>query len=357
MTNATVSFDGEVIFNTGMTGYHEILTDPSYTGQVVMMTYPHIGNYGDDDDWSEIGPEMGRHSAPGIKARGLIVRSFHDGPVPDGRMTLDEFMKKHGVCGISDVDTRGITLKTRREGSRNGVIIAAADEAGTAPEGEILETVLEYLKNMPDMAGADLTGEVGTGEVEVYNRAGSPHVALLDCGVKMNIIRELENRGCRITVLPAGSDAAAVRESGADALLLSNGPGDPEPLDSQAALAAGLIGKMPLWGICLGHQVLSRAIGGRTYKMSFGHHGVNHPVRDEKTGRVFVTSQNHGFAVDEKSLPEGFTVRFRNANDQSVEGIESREKKLLCVQHHPEASPGPVDSEWVFDAFLETLED
>ena len=198
---------------------------------------------------------------------------------------------------------------------------------------------------------------MGTGEAETHNPGGSPHVALLDCGVKMNILRELQSRGCRVTVLPAGSDAAAVRGSGADALLFSNGPGDPEPLENQAGLAAELIGEIPLWGICLGHQVLSRAIGGKTYKMSFGHHGVNHPVRDEKTGRVFVTSQNHGFAVDENSLPDGYTVRFRNANDGSVEGIENTEKKLLCVQHHPEASPGPVDSECVFDACLESLED
>lgn len=357
LMNAAVSFDGEVIFNTGMTGYHEILTDPSYTGQVVMMTYPHIGNYGDDDDWSEIGPEKGRRDAPGIKARGLVVRSFHDGPVPDGRMTLDEFMKKHAVCGISEVDTRGVTLKTRQEGSRNGVIVAAVDDAGTAPGGKALESVRDYLGSMPSMKGADLTGDVGIGEMKVINRDGTPHVALVDCGVKMNIIRELESRGCRISVLPAVSNAAAVRASGADALLLSNGPGDPQPLDDQAKLASELIGEIPLWGICLGHQVISRAIGGSTYKMRFGHHGVNHPVRDEKTGRVFVTSQNHGFAVDEKSLPEGYTVRFRNANDGSVEGIENTAKKLLCVQHHPEASPGPVDSKWVFDAFLETLED
>ena len=356
LTKTAVSFDGEVIFNTGMTGYHEILTDPSYTGQVVMMTYPHIGNYGDDDAWSEIGPESGRDGAPGIKARGLVVRAFHNGPVPEGRMTLDHFMKKNSVCGISDVDTRGITLKIRREGSRNGVIVAA-ENSGAAPSGADLDAIMDYLKSMPSMSGSDLTDQVGTGETAIYNPSGSPNVVLLDCGLKMNIIRELEKRGCRITVLPAGAGSDQVKSAAADALLLSNGPGDPEPLESQAALAAELLGEIPLWGICLGHQVLARAIGGRTYKMSFGHHGVNHPVRDEKTSRVFVTSQNHGFAVDEASLPEGFTVRFRNANDGSIEGIEGAEKKLLCVQHHPEASPGPVDSAWVFDAFLETLED
>jgi carbamoyl-phosphate synthase small subunit len=205
------------------------------------------------------------------------------------------------------------------------------------------------------MAGQNLTTEVGTGTVAIFNEEGSPHIALLDCGVKMNIIRELEGRGCRISVLPSDSTTADVLELNPDALLLSNGPGDPEPLEGPAAIAGELMGRIPLWGICLGHQVLARAAGGSTYKMKFGHHGLNHPVKDETTGRVFVSSQNHGFAVAEDSLPEGLDVRFRNANDGSVEGLENKENRLLCVQHHPEASPGPVDSSWVFDAFLETL--
>ncbi len=355
LANADVSFDGEVIFNTGMTGYHEILTDPSYTGQIVLMTYPHIGNYGDDDSWSEIGPESGREGLPGIKAGGLVVRSVYDGRVPAGRIKLNEFLKKNGVCGISEVDTRGLTLKLRSEGSRNGIIV------GAGPNGDLSEeekkAALLYLQSLPSMAGADLTGKVGTAEVSAINPEGKIHVALLDCGLKMNIIRELVSRNARVTVLPSKTTLEDIQTLKPDALLLSNGPGDPEPLESQASLAAGLLGKIPLWGICLGHQILSRAIGGKTYKMSFGHHGLNHPVRDEKTGRVFVTSQNHGFAVDEASLPDGFTVRFRNANDGSVEGIENTDLKLICVQHHPEASPGPDDSSWIFDLFLETLED
>lgn len=346
------AFDGEVIFNTGMTGYHETLTDPSYTGQIVMMTYPHIGNYGDDDEWSEVGPERGGPRGGGVRARGLVVRSVHRGPVPRGRRTVSDFLLEHRVCGISEVDTRALTLHFRDKGSCNGIIVRSS---GALSQDE-LAAAAAYLKSMPSMIGRDLTGEAGVDETETVNPGGSPHVALLDCGVKMNIIRELTRRGCRVTVLPSGISAREVKECGADAFLISNGPGDPDPLDKPAALAAGLTGAMPLWGICLGHQLLARAVGASTYKMRFGHHGVNHPVRDEETGRVFVTSQNHGFAVDEKSLPEGCRVRFRNANDGSVEGIENPRIGVYCVQHHPEASPGPADSGWVFDWFLETLE-
>ena len=354
LAEAKAPFGGEVIFNTGMTGYHEILTDPSYTGQIVMMTYPHIGNYGDDDAWSEIGPERGRSPRRGIKVQGLVVRSFHDGGVPQGRQTLSSFLSTHMVSGISEVDTRGLTLKTRREGSRNGVIVSVKN--GSPTESQMI-LVMQYLQRMPSMNGRDLTGEVGIGIKEVHNPDGEPHVALLDCGMKMNILRELTQRGCCVTVLPSGAMTQDVLNLNADAFLISNGPGDPEPLEGPTSVAKDLLGRMPLWGICLGHQVLSRAAGAHTYKMSFGHHGVNHPVRDESTGRVFVTSQNHGFAVDEKSLPDGFTVRFRNANDGSVEGLENKKLKLLCVQHHPEASPGPVDSSWIFDSFLDTIKE
>jgi len=347
------SFSGELIFNTGMTGYHEILTDPSYTGQIVLFTYPHIGNYGTDDEWSETGPEK-HENRRSVKAGGLVVRSFYDGPVPGGRRTLDDFLKANNICGICDVDTRKLTLRLRNEGSRNALIIKAGTALSSLSENE-RDLSLSYLHSLPAMTGLNLTGDVGTGTLEVFNGKGSPHIALLDCGVKMNIIRELEDRGCRVSLLPSNSSISDVLGVKPDALLLSNGPGDPEPLEGPAAIAGELMGKLPLWGICLGHQVLARAAGGSTYKMKFGHHGLNHPVKDETTGRVFVSSQNHGFAVDEKSLPADVTVRFRNANDNSVEGLENRKLKMLCVQHHPEASPGPVDSSWVFDAFLETL--
>lgn len=351
--NEEASFSGEVIFNTGMTGYHEILTDPSYTGQMVLFTSPHIGNYGDDDIWSEIGPEQSRKGVRGIMPGGLIVRSLYDGPVPEGRKCLDDFLKENGICGISDVDTRGLTLKLRCEGSKNGIIVRPANDDVLDDAG--MNEAMAFVVKMPSMTGLNLTGEVGTDTLVTFNEKGAPHVALLDCGVKMNIIRELTERGCRVSVLPSDSGVSDVLRLKPDALLLSNGPGDPEPLEGPAAVAEQLLGKLPLWGICLGHQVLARAAGASTYKMRFGHHGLNHPVRDEKTGRVFVTSQNHGFAVDEKSLPEGFEVRFRNTNDGSVEGLENTELKFICVQHHPEAAPGPVDSAWVFDTFLDTL--
>jgi carbamoyl-phosphate synthase small subunit len=349
----TVSFSGELIFNTGMTGYHEILTDPSYTGQLILMTYPHIGNYGDDKEWSEVGPEQDGKSSIQIKARGLVVRSVYDGPVPEGRQSLVDFLSENDICGISDIDTRALTLKLRSEGSRNGIIVRPNSESGI--KDTEVTAAENYVKNLPTMVGQDLTAWVGTQKPEIFNEKGVPHVALLDCGVKMNIIRELVDRGCRVTVLPSISGKSDIMSIKPDVLLLSNGPGDPEPLEGMASVAASLMGKLPLWGICLGHQVLARAAGASTYKMSFGHHGVNHPVRDEKTGRVFVTSQNHGFAVDEKTLPEGFKVRFRNANDGSIEGLENIEMKLFCVQHHPEAAPGPIDSAWVFDSFLDTL--
>ena len=346
------AFDGEVIFNTGMTGYHEILTDPSYTGQIVMMTYPHIGNYGDDDEWSEVGPERGGPRGGGVRARGLVVRSVHRGPVPPGRQSVSDFLLRHRVCGISEVDTRALTLHFRDKGSCIGIIVRAPSSPLSEDDRA---AAAAYLKSMPPMTGRNLIGEAGVDEAETVNPEGSPHIALLDCGVKMNIIRELTRRGCRVTVMPSGAGAREVKASGADAFLISNGPGDPEPLDGPAALARDLIGGMPLWGICLGHQLLARAAGASTYKMTFGHHGMNHPVRDEETGRVFVTSQNHGFAVDETTLPPGCRVRFRNANDGSVEGLENPAAGVYCVQHHPEASPGPADSGWVFDWFLETL--
>ncbi|MCG8452055.1 MAG: glutamine-hydrolyzing carbamoyl-phosphate synthase small subunit [Spirochaetales bacterium] len=350
LTGTSMSFDGEVIFNTGMTGYHEILTDPSYAGQIVTMTAPHIGNYGCDSRWDEGSNPEG----PVMAARGLVVRAVHDGPVPQGRISLPEYMKAQGVCGISGVDTRALTLKIRNQGSCNGVIVALAP-------GEKLEDLKQaatrYLATMPEMGGLNLADDSGSSQERVLQPEGHPHVALLDCGAKANILRCLERRGCKITVLPPRTSGQRVRELAPDALLFSNGPGDPGALDAQPALAEELLGRLPLWGICLGHQILARAAGAKTIKMRFGHHGVNHPVRDEKTGRVFVTSQNHGFAVDESTLPEGMTVRFRNANDGSIEGLEDKKNCLLCVQHHPEAAPGPADSEWIFDAFLSTLKE
>jgi len=344
---------GEVVFNTGMSGYHEILTDPSYTGQLVTMTYPHIGNYGTDDLWSENGPEA--ETRKDVKVSGFIVRSVYDGPVPEGRIPLNAYLVRNGISGISGIDTRSLTLRLRDLGSCNGMIVRAADDEAGWTDGDLEKTV-SFLKGRPSMEGQNLIGGVGTGVAHEVEGSG-PHIALIDCGIKANILRELETRSCRVTLLPSDTDMDAIDRISPDGVFLSNGPGDPAVLKHQIDLASAVLGKYPLVGICLGHQIIGQAIGAETYKMKFGHHGCNHPVRDEDSGRVFVTSQNHGFAVREESLPEGVAVRFRNANDGSVEGLEWKEKKLMCVQFHPEAAPGPVDSSWIFDAFLETVKE
>lgn len=342
---------GEVVFNTAMSGYHEVLTDPSYTGQIVTMTYPHIGNYGSLDEWSEIGPETGARR-DGVKAAGFVLRDVYRGPVPGGRETLDSFLARHQTPGISDVDTRGLTLKLRDEGSKKGVIVQAA---GPALADSDTSRVLEVLSAVPDMLGRNLVTAVGSVQITEINSEGSPHIALIDCGAKANIIRELVARECKLTLVPSTTTRADLDALRPDALFVSNGPGDPAVLDSMISLLESQVGTRPLLGICLGHQLLAEAIGGKTYKMKFGHHGVNHPVRDEITKRVFVTSQNHGFAVDETSLPSDAQVWFRNANDKTVEGLVYPKLRIATSQFHPEACPGPEDASWIFDSFIKTV--
>jgi carbamoyl-phosphate synthase small subunit len=344
---------GEVVFNTAMSGYHEVLTDPSYTGQLVAMTYPHIGNYGCDPEWSEIGPEN-EHEGPGVKPGAFIVRRVYNGPVPEGRISLDQFLRENDTPGISGIDTRALTLKLRDEGSRNGILFQPAGESASSDEITAAGAVLEAF---PAMVGRDLVIEVGSRAIVSINEAGSPHIALYDCGIKANIIRELIRHNCRISVIPSDFSADQLDRVGADALFVSNGPGDPAVLSHQIELIRASIGRRPVLGICLGHQLIAEALGAETYKMKFGHHGVNHPVRDEITKRVFVTSQNHGFAVDEKSLPAGCDVWFRNANDKSIEGLVMQEKRILTTQFHPESAPGPFDSHWIFDSFLDVVRD
>jgi carbamoyl-phosphate synthase small subunit len=343
---------GEVVFNTAMSGYHEVLTDPSYTGQLVTMTYPHIGNYGSLDEWSEIGPETGVRR-DGVKAAGFILRDLYRGPVPEGRQTLDGFLHRNRTPGISDVDTRGLTLKLRDEGSKKGLIVRG-DKDGL--EEAEKRRILDYLAHVPEMLGRNLVTEVGALQVTQVNPHGSPHIALLDCGAKANILRELSKRGCKLTLLPSTTTAQELDRLGPDALFVSNGPGDPAVLESMVELLKSQLGRRPLLGICLGHQLLAEAMGAKTYKMKFGHHGVNHPVRDELTKRVFVTSQNHGFAVDETTLPEDATVWFRNANDKTIEGLMASDLRVATSQFHPEACPGPEDAAWIFTKFIETAQ-
>ena len=345
--------DGEVVFNTGMSGYHEILTDPSYTGQIVMMTYPHIGNYGDSDEWTEVGPEQSERKT--IKARGLVVRSVYRGGVYDKRKTLDDFLKENSICGISDIDTRALTLKLRDEGSMKGCIVRCTFENGK-PEKSVYDEAMNHLKDMPDMQGQNLIGGVGTEQIETINADGKMSMAVIDCGIKANIIRELTKRGVSVKLFPSTASAEEILQSGVSGVLISNGPGDPAVLKAQIDLAAALADKIPLFGICLGHQLISLALGAETYKMKFGHHGINNPVRDELTGKVFVSSQNHGFAVKAESLPGNVKLWFMNANDKSVEGIISRARKIASVQFHPEAAPGPVDTSWIFDEYIKIAE-
>lgn len=352
-TKLTEKAAGEVVFNTGMAGYHEILTDPSYTGQIVVMTYPMIGNYGTDEDWTEIGPEADDRS--GIKTAGFVARKVYAGPLPSGRVSIDDFLKNNNTPGIFDIDTRGLTLKIRDFGSKNGVIVSTADGSSSLSE-EDLSVCVDVLSKFPPMEGRNLIGNVGVVEPVVQNPDGKPHFVLVDCGIKANIIRELLKRGCRITILPSDAAAEDILKVQADALLLSSGPGDPAVLDDLVKTTASLIGKIPVYGVCLGHQLISLALGAKTKKMKFGHHGVNHPVRDEFTGKVCVTSQNHGFVVDEESLPESVEVWFRNANDKSIEGIRHKTLPVMCAQFHPEAAPGPRDSSWIFDRFVDSIQ-
>jgi len=341
---------GQVVFNTGMSGYHEILTDPSYAGQIVVMTYPLIGNYGSDPDWNEGGPEknLGRRA---VKAAGFVVKDLYEGPVPKGRISLDEFLGKEGVPGITGVDTRRLTLRLRDGGTPSGLILGLPAGAADFSKKQI-DKAIAYLAAFPAMEGRNLLGDVGTRKAETIMADGRFHMVLVDCGVKCGIVRELESLKARISVLPGTVSAGEVMNLKPDGVLFSNGPGDPAVLDHQIRLAAKLIGKLPVFGICLGHQIIALALGARTYKLRFGHHGVNNPVVNLDDGKVYVTSQNHGFAVEEQTLPADVKVWFKNANDGTVEGLYHTGMPVMSVQFHPEASPGPKDTQWIIGEFI-----
>jgi len=343
---------GEVVFNTGMCGYYEILTDPSYTGQVVTMTYPLIGNYGCDINWSET-LESSRRQNYEIKAAGLVIRSLYEGPVPEGRITLDEYLKANHTPGITEVDTRALTLKIRQEGMPRGVILKGSHGGGLSDQ-EISQGV-SFLKSFPEMTGRNLAVGQAVKSSETHNAKGALKIALLDCGIKDNIRQILVDNDCEVLIVPPTMTAEEILSHEIDGVMVSNGPGDPATLGTIVETIKDLIGKKPLYGICLGHQLISQALGAKTGKMKFGHHGVNNPVRDERSGKVFVTSQNHGFEVLESSLPKWVEVWFRNANDNTIEGIRSDEKRLLTAQFHPEAAPGPEDTQWIFQEFISQI--
>jgi len=339
---AAVDAQGEVVFTTTMVGYQEVTTDPSFRGQIVCMTYPLIGNYGIHDDANE-------SRRPWVA--GLIVREYSGTPSHAGSTgTIHEFLERHAIPGIAGIDTRSLTLHIRDVGDTRGVIIQNA--AGTRDEDLVARA-----RMAPIPGEFDVVGEVTASAPETIEGSG-PHIVVLDCGVKRNIVRSLVKRGCRVTVLPFGTTHEEIERLQPDGVVVSPGPGDPANLDAGLDLVARVLQqKIPYFGICLGHQLLARAIGAETRKLKFGHRGGNHSVRDTKTGRVTITSQNHGFEVDPVSVPAGagWEVRLVNLNDGSVEGLAHRDLPVLTVQFHPESSPGPLDNEHLFDTFLDLV--
>ena len=362
---ATGQTVGEVVFNTAITGYQEILTDPSYRQQIVTLTYPHIGNYGINEEDVE---------ADAVHAAGLIIKDL---PLLASnfrsQLTLSDYLRREGTVAIAGIDTRKLTRILREKGSQNGAIVALA-------EGEVITDALKAqavaaAQSAPSMAGQDLARVVSTQQPYVWTQTewelaredGTPgygeqtaprfHVVAYDFGVKKNILRMLAERGCKVTVVPAQTPAAEVLKHNPDGIFLSNGPGDPQPCDYAIAATKELIetGK-PVFGICLGHQIMALASGARTFKMPHGHHGANHPVKDLDNGRVSITSQNHGFAVDMDSLPANVRATHVSLFDGTLQGLERTDRPAFCFQGHPEASPGPHDIAYLFDRFIALME-
>ncbi|CAN5285065.1 glutamine-hydrolyzing carbamoyl-phosphate synthase small subunit [soil metagenome] len=341
---ATTTAVGELVFNTSLMGYQEVLTDPSYAGQVITLTYPEIGNYGTTEDDIE---------SRSIFAKALVIRHLSR-KVSNHRATgtLHAFLEKYNIPGISDVDTRAITRRLRDQGAMR---CAVSTEADVLSEGG-REKLQAALAAAPHMTGQDLTNEVTTKERYTIG-TGNIKVAVFDFGIKQNILRELVARGVTATVYPARTKAADILATSPDGIFLSNGPGDPAACaDIIAEMKTLIASRIPIFGICLGHQLLSIALGGSTYKLKFGHRGGNHPVKDLTTGKIEVTCQNHGFAVDEKSMPANLELTHINLNDNSVEGFRHKELPIFAVQYHPEAHPGPHDSNYLFDRFLSLIE-
>jgi carbamoyl-phosphate synthase small subunit len=349
---------GEVVFNTAITGYQEILTDPSYCRQVVTLTYPHIGNTGVNAEDEE---------SARIQAAGLVIRDL---PLRVSNFrsqgTLSDYLRQQGVPGIAGIDTRRLTRILREKGAQNGCLVAAAAPGDTLDE----QAAVAAARGFPGLAGMDLARVVSTPEAYDWTegtwRLGEGHrpmgarrfrVAAFDFGVKRNILRLLADRGCEVRVLPAQAGAADALALKPDGIFLSNGPGDPEPCDYAIAATRELVDRgIPTFGICLGHQILGLASGARTMKMKFGHHGANHPVKDLDSGQVLITSQNHGFAVDQASLPSTVRVTHVSLFDGSLQGMERTDRPAFSFQGHPEASPGPHDIGYLFDRFVALME-
>ena len=364
---ATGSTLGEVVFNTSMTGYQEILTDPSYCQQIVTLTYPHIGNYGVNAQDVE---------SRQVFAAGLIIRDLAQVASNfRASMSLGDYLKQQGTVAIANIDTRQLTRHLRTKGAQNGCILALA--AGEAVGQASIDKAITAARSAPSMAGLDLAKVVSTPaaypwtqtewQLKQAAQAGKPgfgelgqarfHVVAYDFGVKYNILRMLVERGCKVTVVPAQTSAKEALALKPNGIFLSNGPGDPEPCDYAITAARELIETgIPTFGICLGHQIMALASGAKTFKMKFGHHGANHPVKDLDTGRVSITSQNHGFAVDEKSLPANLRATHISLFDGTLQGLARTDKPAFSFQGHPEASPGPHDINHLFDRFTGLME-
>ncbi len=356
---------GEVVFNTGMTGYQEIITDPSYKGQIVTMTYPLIGNYGINPEDMESGE---------IHLEGFIVKEYQSHPSNwRSRMSLKKFLESHGKLGVEGIDTRALTRRIRLEGAMRGII---------STETQDIDRLLTRVRAYPGLVGRDLIKEVTCKEpyrwkdgkpqpLSSHDSITSPkrsrrtsapgekqrlRVVVLDCGVKYNILRNLERLGCEVLVLPATATGKEMLSYKPDGVLLSNGPGDPAALPYIVEATEQILGKVPIFGICLGHQILGQALGGKTEKLKFGHHGINQPVKNIQTGRIEITSQNHGFVVVPESLPEDLEKTYDNLNDRTSEGMSCQTDQAFSVQYHPEAAPGPHDVNYLFKKFVSLME-
>jgi carbamoyl-phosphate synthase small subunit len=331
--------NGEVVFSTAMTGYQEMLTDPSFAGQVLVLTYPLAGNYGINRDDVE---------SKQIQVRGLVVHEETREPSHwDSDMTLHDYLASQDIPGIAGIDTRALTRKLRSGGVLMGAITT----------DETVDEALARLRTLPRYGEIDLVRDVATDEPYNWSDAGRKHIVVVDSGVKYNIMRLLTQRGCQVTALPPDANAEEILSRSPDGILFSPGPGDPAFLDYQVSTVRSLIGKAPVLGICLGHQVLGRAFGAGTFKLKFGHRGANHPVQDLDSGRVHITAQNHGYAVDPDGLTSDIEVAQVHLNDGTCEGLRHRSEPVLSIQYHSEASPGPLDNVYVFDRFMSMIEE
>lgn len=331
---------GEVVFNTSMSGYQEILTDPSYHRQIVTMTSPQIGNYGINDEDNESGKPW---------AAGFVIKEL-SAVTSNWRATisLDDYLKKHNIIGIANIDTRELTLELRK----HGVVRGAISTEITDPP-----ILIEKVKAQPKMAGSNLAYEVTTDKPYVWQKLDNPkyRVVCIDTGIKHNILRKLTHLGCECTVVPAKTSGKEILALNPDGVFVSNGPGDPEVVTDTIQTLRELIPVKPIFGICLGHQLLALALGGSTYKLKFGHRGGNHPVKNMITGKIEISAQNHGFAVDAASLPDDVITTHLNLNDNTNEGLAHKKYPVFSVQYHPESAPGPHDSHYLFEQFIEKM--